>query len=59
MFCNEHFRCYKPENWPATDTLYHKGQSKEFDVCKKKDFSESTLVLAVREDRKMLQINKR
>lgn len=59
MFCNERFRCCKPENWTATDTLYLKGPSKEFDVCKNKDFSESTLVLAVREDRKMLQINKR
>ena len=49
MFCNEHFRrCYKAENWPAADTLYLKGHSKEFDICKKKDFSKSTLILAAR-----------
>ena len=59
MCCNEHFSRCKAENWPAADTQYLKGNSKEFDVCKNKDFSKSTLVPAARKDRKMLQINKR
>lgn len=59
MCCDEHFSRCKAENWPAADTQYLKGNSKAFDVCKNKDFSKSTLVPAAREDRKMLQINKR